>query len=215
MSCKWCHNPESRSAGGTEYEITAADLIKEIAKDSLFFEQSGGGVTFSGGEPFSQAAFLLEILALCEKERIKAAIDTCGYCETETLLKAAEKTNLFLYDIKFIDSDKHEKYCGVKNDLILSNLKALSETKTKLLIRVPVIPSINDDIPEMAGIFEFIKDFKNIETVHLLPYHNIQIDKYKRLGIQYELSDISGDESRNMKAISRIFEGRFRAKVGG
>ena len=235
LSCKWCHNPESfepqpeKTSGETVgYEITITDLMKEINKDALFFEQScgepspfgpgggsGGGVTFSGGEPFFQTDFLLEILTECKKDYIRAAIDTCGYCDTEILLKAAQIADCFLYDIKFMDCGLHQKYCGVPNDLILKNLKSLSETKTKLLIRIPVIPGINDNLPEMASIFDFIKDFPNIETVHLLPYHNIHSEKYKRLGKQYELPGLSSEKSPNMNAIEQIFSGRFRTKIGG
>jgi len=245
LSCKWCHNPESLEqkpqrifnpkkciscgfcqkwhwdkcpTGAREtigYELFVGDLMKEISKDALFYEQSGGGVTFSGGEPFSQAEFLLEALCRCQEDCIHTAIDTCGYCDTAALLKAAEKTGCFLYDIKCIDPQKHEQYCGVSNDLILKNLKCLSETKTRLLIRIPVIPSINDNMPEMTGIFEFIQDFTTIETVHLLPYHNIHSDKYNRLGKNYELSEISGEESPNMSAIVQLFSRKFRTKIGG
>ena len=189
--------------------------MKEISKDLPFYEQSGGGVTFSGGEPFFQAQFLLEVLNQCKKECINTAIDTSGFCDTATILNAAETACYFLYDLKFIDSQKHMNYCGVPNDLILKNLKHLSETKTKLLIRIPVIPTINDDMTEMTGLFEFIKDMKNIETVHLLPYHNIHKDKYNRLGKQYELSGISGDESPNMSEINNLFSSKFRTKLGG
>ena len=189
--------------------------MEEIKKDNLFYEQSGGGVTFSGGEPFYQAEFLLEALSRCREECINTAIDTSGYCDTEMLLKAAEKTNYFLYDIKFMDSEKHEKYCGAPNSLILENLKRLSETKAKLLIRIPVIPGINDDMQEMGGIFEFIKDMPNIQSVHLLPYHNIQTEKYKKIGKEYELSAVSGDESINMNEIKSLFETKFQTKTGG
>lgn len=243
LSCKWCHNPEGIEpepqqsynqkkcincgncinteecpTGAREtigITISSSELLNEIAKDVLFYEQSGGGVTFSGGEPFFQADFLLEMLCLCKKNYLKTAIDTCGFCDTETLLKAAQITDLFLYDIKFMDTEKHEQYCGKPNDLILNNLKCLSEIKTKILIRVPVIPSINDSIQEMTAIFEFIKDFSNIETVHLLPYHNIQSDKYKRLGKQYELNDIQENKNQNIDAIGQIFSGKFRTKAGG
>ena len=196
------------------YEITAADLMKEIKKDLLFYEQSGGGVTFSGGEPFNQAEFLLEMLTQCKNEYIKTAVDTSGYCDPETILKAAEITDYFLYDIKFMDSKKHENYCGVSNDLILNNLKKLSHTKVKLLIRIPVIPSINDSLQEMVDIYDFIKDMPNIETVHLLPYHNLQSEKYNRLGKQYELSGIP-DKNPDMDTIVKVFIGNFRTKVGG
>jgi len=240
LSCKWCHNPESISpapqqifdeakcikcgrcdncpSGAREtigYEISLAGLMREISADLPFYEQSGGGVTFSGGEPFYQAEFLLAALRRCGEERINTAIDTAGCCDTETLLQAAKIANSFLYDIKFIDSAKHEQYCGAANELILENLKRLAATQTKLLIRIPVIPGINDDIKEMGGIFEFIKDLGNIETVHLLPYHNIHSGKYKRIGKQYELSAVPADESPNLSEIARLFQARFRTKVGG
>ena len=222
LSCKWCHNPESFKQQPEEicgettgYEISIPELMKEINKDVLFHEQSGGGVSFSGGEPFFQADFLLEVLTQCKNDYIHTAIDTCGHCNTDVLLKAAQIADCFLYDIKFMDSGMHQKYCGVPNDLILKNLKCLSETKTNLLIRIPVIPSINDNLREMTEIFKFIKDFPNIETVHLLPYHNVHSNKYKKLGKQYELSGISGENSPNMNAIEKLFSAKFQTKVGG
>jgi pyruvate formate lyase activating enzyme len=197
------------------YEISVSELRHEINKDLLFYEQSGGGVTFSGGEPLSQSAFLLEILEQCRKDYINTAIDTSGFCDSGAIVKAAEIANYFLFDVKFIDSGKHEKYCGAPNDLILKNLKLLAEARTKLLIRIPVIPGINDDMAEMIGIFQFIKGFSNIEAVHLLPYHNLQTDKYKRMGMEYELSEIPNEESPNMDEIKNLFAGKFRTKVGG
>ena len=197
------------------YEITLPGLMTEINKDLLFYEQSGGGLTFSGGEPFYQKEFLLEVLAQCGKDYINTAIDTSGYCDTQALLEAAETAGYFLYDIKFMDSAKHEKFCGAPNDIILKNLECLAGTKTKILLRIPVIPAINDDMAEMKAIFEFVKNFRNIETVHLLPYHNIQTGKYDKIERQYELSEISGDESPNMDEIKSLFGTRFRTKVGG
>ena len=211
------HNCPSGARETIGYEITAAELMNEAEKDVLFYEQSNtirGGITFSGGEPFLQPEFLLEALEQCKKNYIQTAIDTCGFCETGILLEAAKMTDYFLYDIKFTDSEKHRLYCGVSNELILDNLKKLSLSKAKILIRIPVIPSINDSIAQMTSIFEYIKDIPNIETVHLLPYHNIHGDKYKKLGIKYELSEIP-PESRNINAILNIFSGIFRTKTGG
>ena len=197
------------------YEITIPELMKEINKDRLFYEQSGGGVTFSGGEPFFQEEFLLEALKRCREDHISTAIDTSGYCDSKAMLKAAETTGYFLYDIKLMDSEKHKEFCGVPNDIIIKNLELLSGTKTKILLRIPVIPTINDNMEEMSGIFEFIKGFTNIETIHLLPYHNIQTGKYEKIGKRYELPDIPGDESPNMNEIMSLFNARFRTKVGG
>ena len=245
VACKWCHNPESLDpkpqsvfdpgkcikcghcengptdicpTGAREtigYNISADELMSEVKKDLLFYEQSGGGVTFSGGEPFYQAEFLLAALEGCGKEYINTAIDTSGYCDTGALLKAAETANYFLYDIKFIDSGKHEKYCGVPNGLILKNLERLAETKTKILIRIPIIPTINDDMTEMTAIYQFISVLKNIQAVHLLPYHNIHTEKYKKIGKQYELAEIPGEESPNMDAIVSLFAAKFPTKIGG
>jgi pyruvate formate lyase activating enzyme len=132
------------------------------------------------------------------------------------MLRAAELSNYILYDVKFIDSARHIQYCGAPNALVLENLKNLAAAKAKLLIRIPLIPGINDDMKEMTAIFNFIKDFNNIEFVHLLPYHNIQTDKYKRMGMEYGLlSGISNDESPNMGEIMNLFSARFRTKIGG
>ena len=245
LSCKWCHNPESIDSrpqvvfdpkkcikcgycekrpmagcptGAREtigYEISAGELMKEIKKDLPFYEQSGGGVTFSGGEPLFQADFLLAALECCGEEHINTAIDTSGYCDTGALLKAAETANYFLYDIKFIDSEKHEKYCKAQNGLILENLERLAETKAKIFVRIPIIPAINDDMQEMTAIYDFICDIKNIQAVHLLPYHNIHINKYRKIGKQCELAEIPGDESPNMNVIKELFAARFPVKVGG
>jgi len=215
--CKIADKADACPTGAREtigYEITAPDLMKEIIKDVPFYEQSGGGVTFSGGEPFVYADFLLEILTRCKKECIHTVIDTSGFCDTEVLLKAAKIADCFLYDVKFFNREKHEKYCGASNEQILENLKCLSREKTKILIRIPVIPAVNDDLAEMTAIYNFIKDLGNIEIVHLLPYHDIHGDKYRRLEMQYELSGIP-KESQNMNEIEGIFKSKFRTRVGG
>jgi len=222
LSCRWCHNPEGINPEPEQiekeiigYEISAEDLMKEIKKDALFYEQSGGGVTFSGGEPLFQADFLLDLLRKCKNDFIKTAVDTCGYCDTQILLEITKFTDYFLYDIKFADSSSHEKFCGVPNDLILKNLNKLSQVKVKLLIRIPVIPGVNDSISGMTDIYNLIKNFSNIETVHLLPYHNIHSGKYESFGKQYELSNLSNDKSPYMEAIEKLFSKRFKIKIGG
>jgi len=220
INCGRCNNCPTGARETIGYEISIPELMNEIMKDNPFYEQSGGGVTFSGGEPLYQADFLLAALEQCRKDYINTAVDTSGYCDTQALLKAARIADCILYDFKFIDSKKHEHYCGKANDLILKNLRSLAETNPRLFIRIPVIPGINDDLAEMNGIFEFIKDFKSIETVHLLPYHNIHSGKYKKFGIPYELRhenglEVSGDESPNMNEIQQLFESRFRTKIGG
>ena len=221
INCGYCDDKADAKNCPTDaketigYEISIPELMKEINKDRLFYEQSGGGVTFSGGEPFFQEKFLFSILESCREDYVNTAIDTSGFCDTASIMKAAEIANYFLYDIKFIDNAKHKKYCGVSNDIVLKNLRCLSETKARLLIRIPVIPAVNDDMTEMTAIFQFIKGFKNITSVHLLPYHNIQTDKYKKIGKQYELSEITNDESPNMDEIKNLFATEFQTRIGG
>ena len=244
LRCKWCHNPESFdqkpqeifnpnkcincglcTAGSLKcptgaretigYEITNHELMKEIQKDRLFYDESGGGVTFSGGEPLYQADFLLSILNECRKEYINTAIDTSGFAETDILLKAAALANYILFDIKFFDSNKHQKYCGAPNDLVLTNLNALREVKTRLIIRIPLIPGINDDINEMKEIFNLLSGFNNIDAVHFLPYHNIHTEKYKKIGIEYKFSDVSAEISTNKDEINKIFNEKYKTKYGG
>lgn len=198
------------------YDISAADLMSEIKKDLLFYEQSGGGVTFSGGEPLYQPDFLLSMLEKCEDEYIHTAVDTSGFCERNIIVKAAERAKLMLFDVKFFDEEKHIEYCGVSNKIILENLKALSETKVKINIRIPVIPSVNNDIREMRNICEYIKGYRNIVNVNLLPYHNLQSEKYKRLNMKYKMPEIPIGEICNIYDIKNIFESyNFKTKIGG
>jgi len=239
LSCLWCHNPEGIykdpqpafhankciscgrcdkicPTGAREiigYDISPGDLLKEIKKDLIFYEQSGGGVTFSGGEPLYQPEFLLEMLEKCAAEHIHTAIDTSGFCGTDIIIKAAERAKLILFDIKFLDEAKHIKYCGVSNKIILENLKALSDIKANINIRVPVIPGINDDEREMRNIFGYIKNINNITGVNLLPYHDMQSEKYKRLGMEYKMPDVP--ENNNILEIEKIFKKYFKTKIGG
>ena len=154
-------------------------LMAEILKDLPFYEESGGGVTFSGGEPTSQPAFLLDLLARCRAEEVHTAVDTCGFAPAELIDRVAELTDLFLYDLKLIDPDRHKAECGVGNDLILSNLTRLVEGGAELVIRVPVIPGINDDQANLIALAEFVNSLARPVVVRLLPYHHTGVDKYR------------------------------------
>ena len=161
-------------------KLTALELLSEIQKDIPFYDTSGGGVTFSGGEPLMQAEFLIELLKLCGHEHIHRAVDTSGYASHETLMSVAEHTDLFLYDLKMMDSDKHEKYTGVPNHLILDNLLHLAREKVDLIIRLPLIPGVNDDVESLDRIGMFLDRLPGVEKVHILPYHDFQRSKYTR-----------------------------------
>ena len=184
-------------------KLTTEEVIKEIEKDLVFYEESGGGVTFSGGEPLKQSEFLESLLNGCREKKIHTAVDTCGYISWEILNKISPKVDLFLYDLKLMDIGKHKKYTGVSNEIILENLKKLSSIHNNIFIRFPVIPGINDDYQNIKETGEFLSSLK-IAQVNLLPYHYIGIDKYRRLGRTYKLATIQSPSEEKLFEVSAI-----------
>jgi pyruvate formate lyase activating enzyme len=174
---------EARESTG--WSVGVPDLLRSIERDIPFFDQSGGGVTFSGGEPLCQPDFLLAMLAACGQSEIHRAVDTSGYADAGVLLKAAGLTDLFLYDLKVLDPLKHRANTGVDNAKILSNLRLLSASGANIIIRIPLIPGVNDDEKDIAGTGEFIAALPRPHPVHLLPYHRAANGKYRKLGLCY------------------------------
>ena len=164
-------------------QISVAEIMKEIEKERPFFDQSGGGVTFSGGEPLLHHKFLIRLLEECGRRIIHRAVDTAGFVSTDIILKVAEHTDLFLYDLKMMDSEKHRKWVGVPNEKILENLKALSGTGVRILIRIPLIGGVNDDTENIEATARFVAALSGEKKeVNLLPYHKIAQTKYQKLG---------------------------------
>jgi len=237
LGCKWCHNPESRSAEpqimffvdrcrgcGRCEGITAADadfvcfygakkicgreysadeLFDILAKDKLFYENSGGGVTFSGGECMLRADFLSEILKKCKEAGIGTAIDTAGYVPWEAFEKVMPYADIFLYDIKSPDNEIHRKYTGVPNGLILSNLSSLLERGAKVLIRIPVITGVNDSIEDMKKVRELLAGYRTL-GVELMPYHKMGEHKYAALGLPLTKFEVPTEEK--ISELKRVFE---------
>jgi len=192
-------------------KLIAEEVIKEIEKDLVFYEESGGGVTFSGGEPLSQSAFLEDLLDGCKEKKIHTAVDTSGYISWEILNKINSKVDLFLYDLKIINSERHKKYTSVPNEIILENLKKLSSIHNNIFVRFPVIPGINDDYKNIKKMGEFLSSLK-IAQVNLLPYHYIGIDKYRRLRRTYELVTTQPPSKEKLSEISAILR-KFNLNV--
>ena len=176
---------DARKVCGKEY--TVDEVFGEIIKDKAYYENSGGGVTFSGGECMLQIDFLLEILKKCKENGIHTAIDTAGNISFGSFEKILPYTDLFLYDIKIINSEKHKKYTGVSNELILENLKKLFVSNAKMWIRIPVIADVNDSVEDMLKIKAFLDQCGKPEKVELLPYHAMGENKYASIGrdVQY------------------------------
>lgn len=191
------------------------DVMKEVEKDRIFYEESGGGVTFSGGEPLVQIDFLDSLLAASKEKGLHTAVDTSGHAPWENIQRIKDKVDLFLYDIKHMDDEKHKLYTGVSNKLILENLKKLALEGKKIWVRIPVIPGINDDDLNIKKTCEYIAS-TNLRDVFILPYHNIAIDKYKRLDMEYRIPDVLAPKDELMEKIANIFkEYGFNVKIGG
>jgi pyruvate formate lyase activating enzyme len=195
--------------------MTVAEVMSEVVRDRVFFEESAGGVTFSGGEPLMQAAFLRSLLEACQDEGISTAVETCGMTDQRELLGMADKVDLFLYDVKLMDTARHAEATGVGNEAILANLAALAEVHAHVIIRFPMIPGINDD-KENVGLMVSMMHRLGLREIDLLPYHRIGTDKYKRLGRSYELAELQAPSTEVMESVRRVFaDAGIEARVGG
>ena len=164
------------------YRASIDEIIGEISKDQPFYDQSGGGVTFSGGEPLAQAGQLVELLKRCGELEIHRSVDTSGHAETSTLLEVAAHTDLFLFDLKQMDNQLHEHFTGVGNEQILANLETLSKNGARIRIRFPLVATVNDSVENVEAMGRFLSDLGTIEHVDLLVYHDLAGSKYKKLG---------------------------------
>jgi pyruvate formate lyase activating enzyme len=182
--------------------LTVDEVITEASRDTLFYDESGGGVTFSGGEPLMQGEFVSACMDACKRRGICTALDTCGHASTDVLLACAECTDLILYDLKLIDADRHERQVGVSNSLILENLRRLDDLEKVIWVRVPVIPGVNDDDANVKAIADFVLSLRTKPAVQLLPYHRMGSDKYERLGLRYTLPDIEPPTRDDMNRIA-------------
>ncbi len=202
-------------------ELLSVDqVMTEIRKERVLMDQSGGGVTFSGGEPLMHPELLIPLLDACGSEGIHRCVDTSGFANPELLLEVASKTDLFLYDLKLMDREQHLKHTGVSNDQILDNLRLLSETGADINIRIPLITGINDDDENIKKTSSFIASLAGVpKKIHLLPYHPSATHKHEKLGQSEAVRAIApltepGDEKLNH--IIKLFKSdRLIASVGG
>lgn len=218
LSCWWCHNPESQamvSAPLPGKKLVSA-LVQEIEKDRIFFDESRGGVTFSGGEPLSRPELLIPLAEACREKGIHTCLDTSGYAPFEVLKAVAEKVDLVLYDIKILDDQDHQKFMGKPVKLILDNLKQLSCTGVKVCLRFPLIPSMTDTQENLARIIEFLTQETPYREIHILPFHATGAGKYERLKMENRLKNINPPTQARVNQVRQAFAaGGFQTTIGG
>jgi pyruvate formate lyase activating enzyme len=188
--------------------VTAPELVKRLLRDRMFFDESGGGVTFSGGEPLLQPGFLNESLALLRAEGVHTALDTCGFAPWSALREAAGLASLVLYDLKLMDEARHREATGQSNRMILENLRALARVHPNIWIRVPVIPGINDDETNLEASARFLSGLPGVRKVDLLPYHGTGEAKFARLGKPYALNQLRPPSPQRLEELAAIFRAR-------
>ncbi len=239
LSCWWCHNPESRSEtpqisikhlklNGKTFmkeeiageEMTVLELLHKAERDRIFFEESGGGVTLSGGEPLFQIDFCTELLQALKKKEFHTTLDTTGYASPEEIRRVAPFVDLFLFDLKVMDDEMHQKYTGVSNKQILKNLKYLITERKNVIIRFPVIPGITNTTSNIHSIINFLTPLhhgtKAPFEMHLLPYHAIAKNKYKRFQMDDLMKQGLKPNKEELEGIKTTFESAgFRVDIGG
>jgi pyruvate formate lyase activating enzyme len=195
--------------------MTVPDVLTEVSKDQVFFDESGGGITVSGGEPLMQAAFVESLLAACRARGIRTVLDTCGWADPSVLLRVSENVDLFFYDLKLMDGERHRHFTGVKNDVILRNLKMLAERGSAVVVRLPVIPGVNDDNDNMNALSEFLLP-SGLREIDLLPYHRLGSDKYRRLHQSYGMEGVVPPSDAQMEALAaRLRRDGFTVRIAG
>ena len=185
---------------------TAEDICTELLTDRIFYTQSGGGVTISGGEPLLHPDFCSELFGMMQREKIHTAIDTCGEVPWSAFEAVLPVTDMFLFDLKQMDSGKHRKCTGVPNERILSNLKHLSETGKKIEIRMPIVPGLNDADSDLASAGEFLSGLSNLSGVRLLAYHSFARSKYASVGHADTMPEVESPTSGHLLHLAGILK---------
>lgn len=170
-------------------EVTVAEVMEQIERDIPFYDESSGGVTFSGGEPLMQPSFLAALLKACRKQEIHTVVDTSGFANWNVFEQIRADVDLFLYDLKHMDGLRHREVTGVPNEVILENLRRLSAVGARCIVRVPLIPGINDDESNILESAKFLASLPSLEGVELMTYHDIAQAKYEALGREYVLAE--------------------------
>lgn len=227
LRCRWCCNPESQSYEIQQMnqkgvmktigrDVTVAEVLEEVLRDRPYYRRSGGGLTLSGGESLWQPDFAVALLEAAHQNGINTALETTGFAEPEIIERFIPHLDLFLMDIKHINSAKHEEFTTRPNEKILENARLIAEKAKRLIIRVPVIPGFNDTKEEISNIALFACSLPNVNEIHLLPYHRMGRDKYEGLGREYLMGDVPSPTAEKMHELIEVCKGfGLTAHLGG
>jgi len=238
LDCWWCHNPEGRSDKVEPFDfgesqigeiaeckmrdfpigrvVTVDEVFSDVARDEPFYDQSGGGVTFSGGEPMAQIDFLAALLAACKKAGLHCAVDTCGYAPWADFERIFDMVDLFLFDLKLIDPEKHITYTGVSNEIILSNLSALIRHGCNVEVRLPLIPNITDIGENLEAVASFLASLHATCRITMLPYNKLGEDKIERFNLPRRRLRLESQATSVLEQKAAYFRERgFEVRIGG
>lgn len=227
MRCAWCCNPESQryeietlterdTIKTVGKDVTVEEILPEILADSPYYRRSGGGVTLSGGEILAQPEFARDLLRACKENGLHTAVESTGNAPWEHIEGILPYLDLYLLDIKHMDSAKHKEYTTAGNERILENAQKIAESGVELIIRTPVVPTFNDTPEEIRAIAKFAASLENVKEHHLLPYHRLGQDKYEGLGRSYSLKEIEPPSKERMEYLLSVAEeSGLKVQIGG
>lgn len=227
LRCKWCCNPEGQhynvekmTLGGKEkivgQDVTVGEIIDIIERDRIYYRRSGGGLTLSGGESLTQPDFAVALLKTSKERGINTAMESTGFADFSVISRYLPYLDLYLMDIKHMNSAKHKEFTSQPNELILENARKITDAGTRLIVRTPVIPTFNATKEEIGEIAKFASSLKGVTQMHILPYHRIGTDKYKGLGRDYSLTGIEPPSKELMNELLEVVNSYgLKGQIGG
>lgn len=227
LRCKWCCNPEGQhynvekmTLGGKEkivgQDVTVGEIIDIVERDRIYYRRSGGGLTLSGGESLTQPDFAVALLKTAKERGINTAMESTGFADFSVISRYLPYLDLYLMDIKHMNSAKHKEFTSQPNELILENAKKITDAGARLIVRTPVIPTFNATKEEIGEIAKFASSLKGVTQMHILPYHRIGTDKYKGLNREYSLTGIEPPSKELMNKLLEVVNSYgLKGQIGG
>lgn len=211
LRCAWCANPESWSAevgAGFGERVTVGELMARLRRDEVFYRESGGGVTFSGGEPLAQPRFLLAALEACGESGYRCAAETSLAAPWEEAWPALRLLDEVFCDIKVVDGARHRELTGAGNGLILANARRLLEARGRVTVRVPLVAGVNDGEGDLEALGDFLRGAPGLAGVEFMPYHDLGVGKYPKLGLPKPPSSFAPPAKSHLRRLAGILQGR-------